>query len=125
MLVASDIDEITDRSHQLISSARVEGTPIYNPRGEKLGTVHSVMIEKTSGHIVYALLSFGGFFGIGTHVHPIPWQMLTYDPARHGYVADITREMLEDAPSLELDKAERPTESERPMYQHWNLDPYW
>lgn len=125
MLVESDIDEITDRSHQLISSARVEGTPIYNPRGEKLGTVHSVMIEKTSGHIVYALLAFGGFFGIGTHVHPIPWQMLTYDPSRHGYVADITREMLEDAPSLELDKAARPTESERPMYQHWNLDPYW
>lgn len=125
MLVESDIDEITDRSHQLISSARVEGTPVYNPRGEKLGTVHSVMIEKTSGHIVYALLAFGGFFGIGTHVHPIPWQMLTYDPSRHGYMADITREMLEDAPSLELDKAARPTESERPMYQHWNLDPYW
>lgn len=60
MLVESDIDEITDRSHQLISSARVEGTPVYNPRGEKLGTVHSVMIEKTSGHIVYALLAFGG-----------------------------------------------------------------
>lgn len=51
--------------------------------------------------------------------------MLTYDPSRHGYMADITREMLEDAPSLELDKAARPTESERPMYQHWNLDPYW
>ncbi|RYD96555.1 MAG: PRC-barrel domain containing protein, partial [Sphingomonadales bacterium] len=91
MLVESDIDDITDRSHKLVSSMRVEGTPIYNPVGEKLGTVHSVMIHKTTGQVEYALLAFGGFFGIGTHVHPIPWRMLTYDQARHGYVADITR----------------------------------
>ena len=103
-----------------------DATPnVYNLQGEKLGTVHSVMIHKTSGHVEYALLAFGGFFGIGTHVHPIPWQMLTYDSARHGYVANITREMLEDAPSLELDKAARPTESERPMYSFWKFDPYW
>jgi len=125
MLVNSDIDEITDQSHQLISSARVEGTGVYNRRGEKLGTVHSMMIHKTTGQVAYALLAFGGFLGVGSHVHPIPWAMLTYDPERHGYVADITREMLEDAPSLELDKAARPTESERPMYQHWGFDPYW
>ncbi len=125
MLVESNLDELTDRSHQLISSARVEGTPIYNRQGEKLGTVHSVMIHKTTGQIAYALLAFGGFFGIGSHVHPIPWQMLTYDPARHGYVVDVTREMLEDAPSLELDKSDRPTESERPMYDYWKFDAYW
>jgi sporulation protein YlmC with PRC-barrel domain len=125
MLVASNIDDVTDQSHQLISSARVEGTPIYNKMGEKLGTIHSVMIHKTTGHIEYALLAFGGFFGLGSHVHPIPWQMLTYDAARHGYVADISREMLLDAPSLELDKADRPTESERPMYHYWKFDPYW
>jgi len=124
MLVESNIDEITDQSHALISSARVEGTPVYNPQGKKLGSVHSVMIHKTSGQIVYALLAFGGFFGIGTHVHPIPWQMLTYDASRHGYVANITREMLEDAPSLELDKADRPTESETPMFHYWKFDPY-
>ena len=121
----SDIREVVDRSHQLISSARVEGTPIFNSQGEKLGTVHSVMIHKTTGQVAYALLAFGGFLGVGTHVHPIPWQMLTYDPRRHGYIADISREQIEDAPSLELDQADRPTESERPMYSYWNFTPYW
>lgn len=117
--------DVFDTSHQLISSARVEGTPVFNPAGEKLGTVHSVMIHKTTGQVAYALLAFGGFLGVGSHVHPIPWQMLTYNPERHGYVADITRQQIEDAPSLELDQADRPTESERPMYAYWKFTPYW
>lgn len=125
MVLESELNEITDRSHQLISSARVEGTPVFNPAGEKLGTVHSLMIHKTTGQVAYALLAFGGFLGVGTHVHPIPWGMLTYDASRHGYVADITREQIEDAPSLELDRADRPTESERPMYNYWKFTPYW
>jgi hypothetical protein len=117
--------DVFDRSHQLISSARVEGTPVFNPAGEKLGSVHSVMIHKQTGQVAYALLAFGGFLGVGTHVHPIPWQMLTYDEERHGYVADISRDQIEDAPSLELDQADRPTESERPMYAYWKFTPYW
>lgn len=125
MVVGSEVSEIMDRQHQLISSARVEGTPVYNPAGEKLGSVHSVMIHKTTGQVAYALLAFGGFLGVGTHVHPIPWGMLTYDEGRHAYVADITRQQIEDAPSLELDQADRPTESERPMYAYWKFTPYW
>lgn len=124
-MLEPDISNIVDHSHQLISSARVEGTPIFNPQGKKLGTVHSVMIHKTTGQVAYALLAFGGFLGVGSHVHPIPWQMLSYDARRHGYVADISREMIEDAPSLELDQTDRPTESERPMYAYWNFTPYW
>jgi hypothetical protein len=124
-MLESDIRDVVDHSHQLISSARVEGTPIFNPQGEKLGTVHSVMIHKTTGQVAYALLAFGGFLGVGSHVHPIPWGMLTYDPQRHGYIAEITRQQMENAPSLELDRADRPTESERPMYNYWNFTPYW
>jgi hypothetical protein len=124
-MMETGLDKYLDQEHQLISSARVEGTPVFNPAGEKLGTVHSVMIHKQTGQVAYALLAFGGFLGIGAHVHPIPWEMLTFDRKRQGYIADITRDMIEDAPSLELDSTARPRESERAMYSYWDVQPYW
>lgn len=124
-MLDQDTDQVVDHSHQLISSARVEGTPIYNPAGEKLGTVHSVMIHKVTGQVAYALLSFGGFLGIGAHVYPVPWEKLRYDEDRRGYVTDISREKLEKAPKLDLDETDRPRPSEGPMYAYWDTHPYW
>ncbi|HEX8645101.1 MAG TPA: PRC-barrel domain-containing protein [Allosphingosinicella sp.] len=100
-----------DWSHALISSRRVEGTPVYNRDGEKLGTVHSVMIEKTSGRVAYAVMAFGGFLGLGSRVHPVPWELLTYDVDRDGYVVDLSRERLENAPTMHLDDSDRPIDS--------------
>lgn len=120
-----DTSQIVDDSHQLISSARVEGTPVFDPSGTKLGSVHSVMIHKQSGQVAYAVLSFGGFLGIGSHVYPIPWEMLTYDENRHGYVADVTAETIWKAPSMSLDETDRPREMEGEMYSYWDVNPYW
>ena len=97
-----------DHRHELISSRRVEGTPVYNRSDQRLGTIHSVMIEKRSGKVTYAVLSFGGIFGVGEHVHPVPWELLGYDVNLDAYVVDLTREQLEDAPTLRLDEADRP-----------------
>ncbi len=99
-----------DYAHALISSRRVEGTPVYNRAGEKLGTVHSVMIEKKSGKVAYAVLSFGGFLGLRERVHPIPWELLRYDVDRDGYSVDIASERLENAPTMRLDEDERPVD---------------
>ncbi|SNS78828.1 PRC-barrel domain-containing protein [Sphingomonas laterariae] len=121
----TDMTTAMDQSHELISSARVEGTPVYSPQGDKLGTIHAVMIHKTTGQVAYAVLQFGGLFGIGSHVHPLPWDKITYDAGRHGYVADVTREQIEDAPSLDLDATDRIRESETPMYSYWDSKPYW
>lgn len=120
-------DEVVDHEHHLISSRRVEGTSVYNQKGEKLGTIHSVMIDKRSGRVAHALLSFGGLLGIGTAVHPVPWEILTYDVARDGYVVDLTREQLEKAPSLALDDADRPRKrSEHElMYEYYGVIPPW
>jgi hypothetical protein len=57
------------------------------------------MIDKRSGSAGYAIMSFGGFLGIGDSYHPLPWQALTYDQRRGGYVVDIDRSRLEAAPS--------------------------
>ncbi len=97
-----------DFSHELISSRRVEGTPVYNQDDLKLGTIHSVMIEKRSGKVAYAVMSTGGLLGFKERVHPIPWEMLTYDVDRDGYMVDIDRDMLKNAPTMSLDEADRP-----------------
>lgn len=101
-------DMVADDAHELISSRRVEGTPVYNPAGDRLGSIHSVMIEKRSGRVAYAVMAFGGFLGVNEQVHPVPWEMLTYDVDRDGYCVDLTRDTLKNAPSMHLDEADRP-----------------
>jgi len=88
-----------DETHRLISSEKVDGTSVYDRRGESLGSVHHLMIDKYTGQVAYAVMSFGGFLGIGESYHPLPWKMLTYDIRLGGYVVDIDRRRLEGAPS--------------------------
>ena len=83
----------------LISSGKVEGTAVYNSQGNRLGTISSLMINRASGQVEYAIMSFGGLFGLGSDHYPLPWAKLDYDPDKHGYVVDLTREQLLGAPS--------------------------
>jgi hypothetical protein len=87
-----------DTSGKLIAADRVRGTQVYSPAGEKLGTVDYVILDRDSGRAVYAILAFGGFLGLGESYHPLPWPMLAYDTGRGGYVVDVDRQMLKDAP---------------------------
>jgi sporulation protein YlmC with PRC-barrel domain len=89
----------TNETRDLIASDKVEGTSVYARNGEKLGSVHNFMVDKRSGKVAYAVLSFGGFLGMGSSYHPLPWDQLTYVPAQGGYVVDLTREQLEGAPT--------------------------
>jgi sporulation protein YlmC with PRC-barrel domain len=73
------LDNPSDTSGRLIAASKVNGTSVYNRAGEKLGSVYDVMLEKVSGRAEYAILSFGGFLGIGEKYHPLPWNVLTYD----------------------------------------------
>jgi hypothetical protein len=82
----------------LIAADKVEGTPVYNAEDEKLGTVAKLMIDKRSGKVSYAVMSFGGFLGMGESYHPLPWESLTYDVEKDGYVVTLTREQLEGGP---------------------------
>ena len=93
------IDNPSDTTGRLIAASKVNGTSVYNRTGDKLGSVYDVMINKMSGTAEYAVMSFGGFLGIGDSYHPLPWRVLTYDEARGGYVVDLDRRLLEGAPS--------------------------
>ena len=89
----------TDETGRLIASNKVEGTAVYNRQGDRLGTVHNFMVDKRSGQAEYAVMSFGGFLGMGESYHPLPWKVLTYDTDQAGYVVDLDKDMLEKAPS--------------------------
>jgi sporulation protein YlmC with PRC-barrel domain len=117
---AATNDDVPEEGHRLISSTRIEGTPVFDRRGEKIGSIRSVMIDKQSGQVAYAVLTFGGWFGIGTRVYPLPWAMMHYDREQRGYCLDLRREDVEDAPYMTLDQADRPRQSQEPVYRHWD-----
>ncbi|GJD53620.1 hypothetical protein OPKNFCMD_6397 [Methylobacterium crusticola] len=87
-----------DETRRLIASNKVEGTAVYDRRGEHLGSVYNFMVDKVSGQVAYAVLSFGGFLGFGESHHPVPWKALTYDVRLGGYVVDIDPGTLAEAP---------------------------
>ncbi|WP_333906480.1 PRC-barrel domain-containing protein [Delftia acidovorans] len=89
----------------VISSETVSGTNVYNPAGDKLGSIDTLMIDKLSGKVRYAVMEFGGFLGIGTDRYPLPWESLKYEPNMNGYVVSLTREQLDNAPRYERDTA--------------------
>jgi hypothetical protein len=101
----------TDETGSLIAASKVEGTNVYNRQGESLGAIYDVMIDKVSGQVAYAVMSFGGFFGMGESYHPLPWKVLNYDTNQAGYVVDLDKQRLQGAPSYSAEN--RPNWSDR------------
>src|SRR2546423_4070405 len=119
---------VTDRREtvSLIGSDKVEGTAVYGADKKKIGSVQRVMIDKISGKVAYAVVSFGGFLGMGEDYYPLPWSKLDYDTQLGGYGADITENQLKGAPkfsrSTDWDWSNR-TNDER-VYKYYN-EPLW
>jgi len=117
----------TPARHSLIASDRVEGTALRRPNGEKIGTIQRLMIDKVSGNVAYAVLSFGGFLGLGEKHLPVPWARLKYNTALEAYEVDMSDEELGKAPSYAADKefdwGDR--ESERELHRYYRVPPYW
>jgi sporulation protein YlmC with PRC-barrel domain len=114
----------TDENIRVIASTKVEGTRVYDKAGEKLGSISTVMIEKRSGKATYAVLEFGGLFGLGSDHYPIPWDMLTYRETQGGYVVDIDKSQLEGAPRYQADVVPAYDDDYgRGVYGYWGV-PY-
>jgi sporulation protein YlmC with PRC-barrel domain len=111
-------------NHQMISSEDVEGTDVYGIDGKKIGEIDHLMIDKVSGRVTYAVISFGGFLGLGHSHYPVPWAALKYDPTLGGYITGITEEKLKDAPAFSDDAwSDRSWEAQ--VHKHYNAPPYW
>lgn len=94
--------DAADRKHSLIPAQRVTGADVYNQAKEKIGKIEDIAVDKCSGKVAYAILSFGGVLGMGEKHHPLPWSVLSYDTGQRGYVVDITQEFLALAPKLDV-----------------------
>ena len=82
-----------------IEASRVNGTAVYDRAGEKIGSVYDLVIGKRDGKVKYAIISFGGFLGMGEDYHPLPWEKLDYEERQGGYVTDLDKDTLTAAPS--------------------------
>ena len=113
-------------AHKLIASDRVEGTPVCSARTwQKVGTIKRIMIDKLSGHVAYAVLTFGGFIGFGERHYPVPWAALHYDPHKEAYVTDITVDQLKNAPSYEEDASFDWGDRHEQVNKYYRQPQYW
>ncbi len=117
----------TQRIRRVLSASSLAGDRVVNHAGEDLGKLNEIMVDITSGRIAYAVLSFGGFLGIGDKLFAIPWNRLTVDELNKQIVLDVDRETLERAPGF--DKDNWPDMSDpswgTQIYSHYGSQPYW
>src|SRR5436190_2249210 len=118
--------EVTMReTARLIASDKVEGTPVRRSNGDNVGTIERVMIDKRSGRVAYAVMSFGGFLGIGDDYYPLPWELLTYNERLGGYEVNISGEQLKRAPRYGAGQEWDWEDSarNRSIYEHYKVQP--
>jgi sporulation protein YlmC with PRC-barrel domain len=127
MATRSESELRKDETNKLIGSDKVEGTPVVNNQGEKLGTIDKVMIDKISGKVAYAVMSFGGFLGVGDRHHALPWSVLTYDTSKDGYVVNIDKDTLEQGPTFAANETPNYEDETwgRQVHDYYKVRPYW
>lgn len=112
---------------QAIQASRVIGTDVYNEQDGHIGTIEDVMLDKTSNNIMFAVISFGGFLGIGEKYHTVPWSSLDYHPETGGYVVPFTKKQLDAAPvydvsELTIDDGRSARDA---SYDYYQVPRYW
>ncbi|ANM15484.1 PRC-barrel domain-containing protein [Rhizobium sp. N541] len=122
---ATSRDPNAKDTHSLIASDRVEGTRVYGADGRHIGSIERLIIGKLDGRVAYAVLSFGGFLGIGHDHYPLPWEKLNYDTQLDGYRIDLTKEQIEGAPSYADDDDSWYNDNGRRVYDYYGVPPYW
>lgn len=116
-----------EKNSDLIGSDRVEGTAVYGADNDKIGSVQKLLIEKRGGQVTDAIISVGGFLGIGNEFHSLPWSKLEYDTSLGGYRLDVTEEQLKDAPRFKDTETDRAYDRDYQtnVYEYWTVTPYW
>ena len=125
MAIASPSVESRETA-SLIGSDKVEGTAVYGADDKRIGDIQRVMIDKISGKVAYAVLSFGGFLGLGEDYYPVPWSTLKYDTNLGGYRVNLTADKLKNAPKYtESTGWNWSRENDRKVYDYYQTPPYW
>ncbi len=112
-------------TRELIGSDKVEGTNVYRSNGDKIGQIERVMLQKRSDKIAYAVLSFGGFLGMGHDHYPVPWKKLDYSEKLGGYELNISDEELKAAPKYSGADWDWSQDQCRTVSDYYKVQPYW
>jgi len=111
----------------VMDAATLNGDSVVNAAGDDLGKIEAIMLDVQSGRIAYAVLSFGGFLGMGSKLFAIPWSALTLDAEQKRFVLDVSRERLENAPGF--DKDNWPSMADpawaNEVHSYYRATPYW
>lgn len=112
---------------QIMSADSLAGDNVVNREGETLGEITNIMIDVLRGRVAYAVLSFGGFLGMGDKLFAIPWSALTLDADSHNFILDVPKQYLQDAPGF--DKDHWPTMGDprwaTQVHSYYEARPYW
>jgi sporulation protein YlmC with PRC-barrel domain len=105
----------------------VVGKKVVNFGGEIVGEIEEVVIDSAAARVTYAIMSFGGFLGIGDKLFAVPWVSLTYDRMRDAYVMKADKELLKNAPGFDKDNWPDMSDPTRlsQIYKYYNSEPYW
>jgi sporulation protein YlmC with PRC-barrel domain len=120
--------EPANQSHRRVVSAdTMAGDRVHNSAGEDLGSIEEIMLDIPSGRIAYAVLSFGGFLGIGNKLFAVPWNAMRFDDGEQQFILDVDRQTLESAPGF--DKGNWPDMADpafgQEIYAHYGTKPHW
>jgi PRC-barrel domain len=119
--------EAVTETGALISAGKVNGAAVYDTSGEHIGKIYDIMLDKVSGKVAYAIMSFGGFLGMGDSYYPLPWPVLHYDTGLDGYVVNVSKAKLEGAPNYHV--GSDPTWGDRAydqkVYGYYGSEPFW
>jgi hypothetical protein len=110
-----------------IRAKKVIGTSVKDPSGTTIGKVEDIVLDKLSNNIMFAIVGFGGFLGMGEKFHPLPWSTLDYDESEGGYVVNLTKDQLENAPAYTMEEltAGDGTEYRTEVYDYYSAPKYW
>jgi sporulation protein YlmC with PRC-barrel domain len=112
---------------EVIDAGTLIGDNVVNAAGEDLGEIEAIMLEVASGQIAYAVLSFGGFLGMGSKFFAVPWKALTLDAVEQRFVLPVSMEKLKNAEGFDKDHwplmADRTWATE--IHEYYDVAPYW
>lgn len=110
-----------------LSASTIIGDVVENTSGERLGKIEELMIDVEQGRIAYAVLSFGGFMGVGDKLFAIPWNALRVNTQEHKFVLEADKNTLEAAPGFDKDNwpdmADQNWGSD--IHRYYGQQPYW
>src|SRR5262245_56318869 len=126
-IIANPNDVPDGPGPEVMDADTLIGDSVVNSAGEDLGKIEAIMLDVTSGRIAYAVLSFGGFLGMGSKYFAIPWAALTLDTIEKRFILDVSSDKLERAEGF--DKNHWPSMADpewaRRVHEYYDVTPYW